>query len=384
LNFNVLVFNRITLFIFLTATNNYSQNKKANSDYNLITKKADSLYNTKNYKESAMYYSKAFKLSLEALTDDKYRAACSWALAGYKDSAFINLKQIENHYSNYNFISTDKDLFSLHNEKKWIVFLEKIKSNYEALKLDFLTIQKNAISCNKLDSLDENLYLALKKFKCIYLGEIHGTKEPSEFLVGIAKIMALNGKKLLIGIEIPDEAMLAFKESKSNDSLQKTVFFKSNRMDGRNNYAWLELIKTCNKLNSSFCFFDASNEYNMYRNLISCYESDTNVVVLMISGNVHNVVPLYKNEKKIGYFLNEYFHDRLLTVNHLYGEGYMFNMTDEGLKKRYVSNKSSPFALATNYQNYFMFNMFKGRMNGYSAFLFTKNLTPSFPIKVKR
>ena len=71
--------------------------------YNLVYT-ADSLYTAKAYKSSALVYSDAFKaIGGKGLPDDRYNAACSWALAAIPDSAFFQLNSLakQEHYKKY-------------------------------------------------------------------------------------------------------------------------------------------------------------------------------------------------------------------------------------------------------------------------------------------
>lgn len=108
------------------------QNPAAN--YTTLVKQADSLYKAKDYIHSAFTYSEAFKANgWKASSNDRYNAACSWALANYPDSTFYNLNRIATlmNYTNYNHITTDTDLNSLHQEVRWNALLELIKQNKE-------------------------------------------------------------------------------------------------------------------------------------------------------------------------------------------------------------------------------------------------------------
>jgi hypothetical protein len=118
----------LTVFIIL-ALQLQAQN---NELYSALVRKADSLYNAKDYKNSAYTYSEAFKAGgWKAATNDRYNAACSWALARVPDSAFFNLYRIteKGGYNNLNHITTDPDLESLHKDKRWKPLIEKIKAN---------------------------------------------------------------------------------------------------------------------------------------------------------------------------------------------------------------------------------------------------------------
>jgi hypothetical protein len=115
---------------FLTTTLTFGQNIP--QEYFDLVKKADSLYNAKDFRNSANIYSDAFKANgWKGLPNDRYNAACSWALAAVPDSAFFQLDRIatKSNYTNYGHITTDPDLNSLHNDNRWKPLLEKIKQN---------------------------------------------------------------------------------------------------------------------------------------------------------------------------------------------------------------------------------------------------------------
>lgn len=95
--------------------------------------KADSLYQAGKYEASAWTYSSAFKANgWKGSSYDRYNAACSWALAKQPDSAIFYLQRaVLGGYNNYSHISKDKDLVSLHEDKRWKQVLEDVKANKE-------------------------------------------------------------------------------------------------------------------------------------------------------------------------------------------------------------------------------------------------------------
>ncbi|MDP1816189.1 MAG: hypothetical protein Q8K92_17190 [Leadbetterella sp.] len=120
------------LVILLVLNSTITSAQSFPQEYYKLIKKADSLYNAKDFKNSALKYSEAFKTNRwQGLSNDRYKAACSWALASVADSAFIQLTNIANeaNYASYGHIITDPDLNSLHNDKRWNPLLEKIKQN---------------------------------------------------------------------------------------------------------------------------------------------------------------------------------------------------------------------------------------------------------------
>ncbi len=95
---------------------------------------ADSLTQLKKYGEAAAAYTKAFAAQDgKATTSHRYNAACVWALAGNRDSAFYHLFRVaeNNCYSNYNHIIIDNDLVSLHEDPRWQKVLATVKANKE-------------------------------------------------------------------------------------------------------------------------------------------------------------------------------------------------------------------------------------------------------------
>ncbi|MDP1726826.1 MAG: hypothetical protein Q8M15_08580 [Bacteroidota bacterium] len=118
--------------------------------YDLV-KMADSLYEAKDYKNSGLTYSIAFKSNdRKATLWDRYNAACSWARAGYPDSAFFNLYHIATmmKFKNYGQVITDTDLKTLHDDLRWKPLLDIIKQNKDKAEANLikpLVIQLDSI-----------------------------------------------------------------------------------------------------------------------------------------------------------------------------------------------------------------------------------------------
>lgn len=122
----------LIITFFLLAKLTFGQNTP--NEYSNLVRIADSLYNSKDFRKSGDKYSEAFKVnSWKGLSNDRYNAACSWAMASVPDSAFYQLERIayQMNYINYSHITTDPDLNSLHNDNRWEPLLDKIKHNKE-------------------------------------------------------------------------------------------------------------------------------------------------------------------------------------------------------------------------------------------------------------
>ncbi len=128
----------LILTFILSTTLTFGQNIPR--EYFDLVKIADSLYNTKDFRNSANKYSEAFKANgWKGFSNDRYNAACSWALATVPDSAFFQLDRIATlmNYTNFGHITTDPDLNSLHNDNRWKPLLEKIKQNKDKAEANF-------------------------------------------------------------------------------------------------------------------------------------------------------------------------------------------------------------------------------------------------------
>ncbi len=124
---NTILLTAFLLFSFIS----YAQ---PDAEYAQWVTKGSEYYKAKQYKESAEAYSKAFAaFGGKGYTNDRYDAACSWALAGNADSAFINLERIatKGNYTNYSHMTTDADLNSLHDDKRWQPLCDQVKQNKE-------------------------------------------------------------------------------------------------------------------------------------------------------------------------------------------------------------------------------------------------------------
>lgn len=126
-----------TLILFISLNSAVAQDWEK---YSELINEAWSEYESKNYQESAETYMEAFEaLEGKGKTTDRYNAACSWALANNTDKSFVQLFKIaeEGNYTNYDHISTDPDLTSLHEDKRWSKVLELVKENKEKAEANF-------------------------------------------------------------------------------------------------------------------------------------------------------------------------------------------------------------------------------------------------------
>lgn len=118
----------ILLFLF---TLSFSQN------YKTLIGEADAYYKNKEYKKSVEKYTAAFSVEQKS-PEDLYNAACSAALLGNKKVAFQWLQLALNKgWSNVNHLTSDSDLKSLHNDKKWTQLVSDMQKVVDAREANY-------------------------------------------------------------------------------------------------------------------------------------------------------------------------------------------------------------------------------------------------------
>lgn len=96
--------------------------------------KANAFYEAKKFKEAGEAFSKAFAaFGGKGYQDDRYNAACCWALAGNSDSAFSQLERLATKasFKDYNHLISDQDLVNLYKDNRWQPLCDQVKQNKE-------------------------------------------------------------------------------------------------------------------------------------------------------------------------------------------------------------------------------------------------------------
>jgi hypothetical protein len=100
--------------------------------YYYFTGLANRSYLEKSFQASAVSYDSAFQSAGgKGRPEDLYNAACCWALAGDPDKAFFYLNRAarEGKWSALDNTAKDKDLISLHPDKRWEDIISRIRLN---------------------------------------------------------------------------------------------------------------------------------------------------------------------------------------------------------------------------------------------------------------
>ena len=136
------------LCLFLTGL---SQLSAQSDEYKRWVDQADSLYQADAFRAAGEAYHAAFAtLGGKGYINDRYNAACAWALAGVPDSAFLNLLRISRsgHYTDYDHLITDPDLRPLYDDPRWSEVTELVKASQEKAEAN-----RNPVLIARLDSV---------------------------------------------------------------------------------------------------------------------------------------------------------------------------------------------------------------------------------------
>lgn len=131
------IFIVILAFTFI----NYSFGQ-ISDDYRRFTAKADSLIAIKQYKNASIEFQKAFDANEgRARIQDRYNAACSYAMSDNSEEAFFHLFYLAENpkilFRQYELVNSDPDLKSLYQDEKWDKLIKKIEFNKQEFEKDF-------------------------------------------------------------------------------------------------------------------------------------------------------------------------------------------------------------------------------------------------------
>ncbi len=258
-------------------------------------------------------------------------------------------------------------------------------------------IEANAVEIKDRKEANDSVYKAIKDYKAILIGEMHGTKEPPEFFVGIVKSLMKNGKKVVVGLEIPKDG-IDFTQDFTVEDLKKAPAFYSTSPDGRQCIAWAEMLVELKKMNAEILCFDLSMEYKgdkrlerdsvMASTIEDYLKNDTSKVFVSLTGNISNMLLPHKKIKTMACYLMDSDSSclkgkKVLSINYLYGTGTMQNWMNNGYQLRETDSNAPFYIYATSYDNY-LFAYPDPSMKGYNGFLFAKTITASGPLVEKK
>lgn len=118
-----------TLFGFLLFVYHLTFGQNYSKEYFQLKQKIETLVAKNDYKAVSSAYSELFNLiGTNATNDERMIAACFWARANFPDSAFNQMEIVATNgkYVDFEF-TVSPHLNSLHNDKRWQEFVDRIK-----------------------------------------------------------------------------------------------------------------------------------------------------------------------------------------------------------------------------------------------------------------
>lgn len=182
------------------------------------------------------------------------------------------------------------------------------------------------------------------------VGEIHGTKEPAQFVTGLAELLAKHGDSVQVGFEIPSELMTLFLQNPSDSNVFHSDFFIRGFDDGRSSIAMASAIARLSRNPKIEVFFYdlntgdtyAQRDSIMYRNIKRQMLKHKNRKTITLSGNIHNMILPHRTGKKMGFYLMNdeelNLQAKLCSLNQSYYSGTARNNTGNGLELQTLGN----------------------------------------------
>lgn len=126
--------------------------------YYQLVREAEQLYDSGEYLKSGQKYSEAFiAQGNKGTMDDRYNAACCWALAGELDSSFVQLFKIANgNFKEYDNLLADTDFQPLYQDPRWTEVVEIVKTNKEKAEANL---------DKKLVAILDTIYMTDQKYR---------------------------------------------------------------------------------------------------------------------------------------------------------------------------------------------------------------------------
>ena len=168
------------------------------------------------------------------------------------------------------------------------------------LLMGSLSISAAEIPFDRADEFPARAYELIAETRVVWFGEIHGTKDAPELLLGLVKLISKHYDAApVVALEIPKSGQAAiegYMASGDQSLLRKSVIFKSEFKDGRSSRALVQLLSELRKMKlAAVICFDVDNaktaqerDTTMAENLRLAAEKYPTAKLVVLSGNVHS------------------------------------------------------------------------------------------------
>lgn len=250
-------------------------------------------------------------------------------------------------------------------------------------------LKANAICFKNPEKLNDSIYNLLGPFQIIMVGEMHGTNESAPFISGLTSLFTNNGDSVLVGLEISVALMQKFTSLNSDSSIYQSDFFSNPPyLDGRESWAWANLIATLNKNKKvKLFFFDTNRDNNIisFRDSLMAMNIKTKISeyptwkTITLSGNYHNKI---SDSNTMASILKRYVSKNVCALNIEYKEGSANANFGHGLEVKPLASFPSVFNSTIGYDQYLLLYPSNSK-HDYNGIYFTKTISPSKMVSTK-
>lgn len=254
-------------------------------------------------------------------------------------------------------------------------------------------LKANAVLIDNPEKLSESVYNLLKPFQVIMFGEMHGTNESTRFVNGLTNLFTSKGDSLQVGLEITPELMNKFLQLRTDSSIYQSEFFRNPPyLDGRESYAWANLISQLNKNPKvNIFFFDTNRDKEVvpFRDSLMSAKIKTQFKqnpawrMITLSGNYHNKI---SNQASMTSFLMRdkelNLSPKICSLNMEYKEGSCNANFTHGLEIKQLGSYPSVYNSTLGYDQYLILLPAKSNYE-YTGFYYTKNITAAKMVSEK-
>lgn len=241
-------------------------------------------------------------------------------------------------------------------------------------------------------NLTDSVYHQFSSYRLIMVGDMHGTNEPADLALGLARLFSAKGDSVSLGMEIPKDQMTEFLNSGTDSSIYQSKFFNDPLiLDGRESFAWANVIRRLKRNPKvEVFFFDInSDEINignrdsmMYVKIKKQMLRKPGWKTITLSGNMHAMTS--EGERQAGSYLKNdaelKLTERMATISNYYQSGNCYANFGHGLEKREFNREPNEYDTLFPYKKY-LIKVRKESPFPYSVIYYTNQITASPQVK---
>lgn len=219
------------------------------------------------------------------------------------------------------------------------------------------------------------------------VGEMHGTNEPAQLITRLALLFTGQGDSVQVGLEIVPEQMQHYLSSGTDSSIFQSLFFANPpQQDGRESFAWANIISKLNdNTRVQLFFFDINKgteeafprDSIMFLKIRKQYLAHPNWRMITISGNAHNrnepgkMAAYLQNDKSIPLDAK-----KICSLNNYYTKGTCYANFGKGMELKYFESPASVYDTILPFPDYLY--LFSSQSNApYTGMYYTQYITPA-------